>query len=205
MADESPIDETTDENTGGSRGFVVNDHRFWTLDQGELDAAAETARAPSYILQLEEQLQQKETQLKDYIAAYKQEVVEGLQKTKERLERDAATRIDRLRGQMAEPMMDVLDALERSIAAAETRSTFEGLLQGVRQVQLLMVQKLQMLGLERIETVGSPFDPSCHEAVTVAAVTDPGQDNIVLRELRPGFTLGGRLVRAAQVQVGKLG
>lgn len=185
--------------------FTVNDRRFWTMDEQELESEGARPSQPSFVEQLKQQVEDKDRQLREYIAAYKSEVVEGLEKTKERLERDAATRIERIRGQMAGPMIEVLEALERSIVAAGAGATVEAVLQGVQMVHLLMVQKLQELGLQRVATVGQPFDPSLHEAVAVIPVSEPAQDNTIVAELRPGFTLGERLVRAAQVQVGKLG
>lgn len=185
--------------------FTVNDRRFWTMEEQDLESEGTRPSQPSFVEQLERQLQDKDQQLREYIAAYKKEVVEGLEKTKERLERDASARIEQIRGQMAGPMIEVLEALERSILAAESGATAEAVLQGVRMVHLLMVQKLQELGLQRVATVGQPFDPSCHEAVAVIPVSEPARDNTIVAELRPGFTLGERLVRAAQVQVGKLG
>ena len=185
--------------------FTVNDRRFWTMDEQELETEGARPSQPSFVEQLERQVEDKDRQLREYIAAYKKEVVEGLEKTKERLERDASARIEQIRGQMAGPMIEVLEALERSIVAAESGAAAEAVLQGVRMVHLLMVQKLQELGLQRVATVGQPFDPNLHEAVAVIPVSEPAQDNTVVAELRPGFTLGERLVRAAQVQVGKLG
>jgi molecular chaperone GrpE len=188
-----------------AKGFTVNDHRFWKLNEEQLAAEDQRPRAPTFIEQLQQQVEQKDKQLRDYIAAYKKEVVEGLEKTKQRLERDSAARLEQLRGQMAVPMLEVLDALERSITAAEASpSQTASLLEGVKRVQQLMVHKLQELGLARILAVGERFDPSRHEAVAVTVAADPAHDNTVVAELRTGFSLGERVLRAAQVQVAKL-
>ena len=184
-------------------GFKVSDRRFWNLAPEELEAEEDRPKLPSYVEQLRRDLEEKDRQLREYIAAYKREVVEGLEKTKQRLERDAAQRAETLRGQLAGPMLDVLDALERSLAVPPTADPAT-VLQGVRMVHLLMIQKLGELGLQRIATVGEPFDPTRHEAASVQGVTDPAQDRRVLLELKPGFTLGERVVRPALVQVGKL-
>jgi len=199
--------EAQEEESGDEQrpAFTVNDRRFWNLEQEEIESELARAQAPSFVEQLQQQLTEKDRQLREYIAAYKQEVGEGLQKTKDRLERDAVMQLEQLRGQVAEPMMEVLDALERSLAAAGTGGSLESLLQGIQMVQLLMMQKLQALGLERVTTVGHPFDPSLHEAMAVVQVSDPAQGNVILAEFKPGFTLGKRLIRPAQVQVGKLG
>jgi len=184
---------------------TVKDRRFWSQDDDEREAEqSERPKLPSFVEHIKQQLEQKDKQLKDYIAAYKSEVVEGLEKTKQRLERDAEVQQERQRGRLAEPMMEVLEALERSLAAAESGADAEALHQGVKMVHLLMMQKLQSMGLTRLEVVGQPFDPSLHEAVAVVPVTDAAQDNVVQNEFRAGFTLGDQLVRAALVQVGKL-
>lgn len=185
-------------------GFTVTDRRFWALDKEELQADTGRPRLPTYIEQLQSQLDEKDRQLREYIAAYKREVVEGLEKTKQRLERDAAQHRERERGELARPMMEVLDALERSLAAAEGTSDVKAIVQGLRMVHLLMVQKLQEMGLARIETSGRPFDPALHEAAAVVPVSDPELDGVVTAELRPGFQLGQRVVRPALVQVGRL-
>jgi len=184
--------------------FKVTDRRFQNVDQEQLEAEGGRPRLPSYVEQLRQQVEEKDRQLREYIAAYKREVVEGLEKTKQRLERDAAQRLEQLRGELAMPMMEVMDALERSLAAAAGASDCAAVVEGVRMVHLLMVQKLQELGLKRIEVVGRPFDPTLHEAAAIAPVTDPAQDRMVLAEFKPGFMLGDRLVRPALVQVGKL-
>lgn len=196
------------EERGGAgdqgRGFVVNDRRFWNLSDEELEREEERPRLPSFVEKLQQELEQRDTQLREYIKAYKKEVGEGLERTKGRLQREAAAELERTRGAMTEPMLDVLDAMERSLLAAGSASVNpESLLEGMRMVHQLMVSKLQSMGLQRIETVGQPFDPRMHEALAVAAVKDPAQHNVVLHELKPGFTMGERVVRPAQVQVGK--
>lgn len=184
--------------------FTVNDRRFWTLSEGDLQAEVERPKQPTFIEQLQQQVDDKDKQLREYIAAYKKEVVEGLEKTKERLERDASQRMEQMRGQVISPMLEVLDALERSIAAAETSQDYSSLVQGIKMIQNLMIQKFQELGLSRVATVGQHFDPKLHDAVAVQPVSDPAQDNMVVAEFRPGFLMGERIIRPAYVQVGKL-
>jgi len=183
---------------------VVNDRRFWNLSDEELEQEEDQPKQPSYVEQLEAQLEEKDQQLREYIKAYKSEVGDGLEKTKARLERDAEQHVGRMRGEMALPMLDVLEALERSVGAAQSTGNPEALMQGVQMTYQLMVQNLQEMGLSRIPCLGEPFNPQIHEAVAVAQVSDPAEDNLVVQEFRPGFALGDKVIRAAQVQVGKL-
>lgn len=54
-------------------------------------------------------------------------------------------------------------------------------------------------GVERIETVGRDFDPNLMECVDIV----PGEENKVVEEITPGFTLFGQVLHPARVRVGK--
>jgi molecular chaperone GrpE len=58
------------------------------------------------------------------------------------------------------------------------------------------------LGIERVATVGKPFDPAEHEAVQHVQSADmpPGA---VVQELQPGYRWQGKLMRPALVVVAK--
>ncbi|MBK8482031.1 MAG: nucleotide exchange factor GrpE [Proteobacteria bacterium] len=185
-------------------GFKVFDRRCSAqASSDDLARGTEPVQYPSYVEQLRQQLNEKDTQLREYIAAYKKEVVENLEQTKQRLARDAEQQTKALRAQIAEPMVEVLDALERSLAASQTHSDVKTIYDGVELVRSMLVQRLGLLGLERINTVDQPFDPRVHEAVAVIPVREQTRHNCVEAELSAGFTLDGRVVRAAKVQVGK--
>jgi len=52
--------------------------------------------------------------------------------------------------------------------------------------------------------LGKPFDPELHQAMI--EVEDPGKPaGTVVQELMPGYTIHGRLLRAAMVAVSKGG
>jgi molecular chaperone GrpE len=56
------------------------------------------------------------------------------------------------------------------------------------------------LGLEPVGTVGEPFDPTRHEAVYHEQ--DPAADGqVIALVIRPGYRLGARLLRPAEVVV----
>lgn len=58
---------------------------------------------------------------------------------------------------------------------------------------------LKSEGVTRIKTVGEEFDPAVMEAITTAE----GEEGKVVAEIRAGFMLNDKLLRAAQVTVGK--
>lgn len=78
---------------------------------------------------------------------------------------------------------------------AEKYVTDEGIKITIKHLQ----DALYDVGVEKIKTESEVFDPEKMEVVS----TDEGEENRVLEELRPGYTLNGKLIRPAQVKVGK--
>lgn len=69
-------------------------------------------------------------------------------------------------------------------------------------VKLTIARILQVLkenGIEKVETNGTKYNANTMEAVEIV---DGEKDNVI-EELRPGFIINGRLIRPAQVKVGR--
>jgi molecular chaperone GrpE len=100
-------------------------------------------------------------------------------------------------------MLEVMDDLDRAVAAAEKAGEGGGTLAaGVRAVQGKFLSELRKQGVEPVESVGKPFDPSVQLAVATEA-TDRVEDGTVLEEFSRGYRLGGRTLRPAMVKVSK--
>jgi molecular chaperone GrpE len=71
------------------------------------------------------------------------------------------------------------------------------LLEAMRVLEKEFLRVLAKAGVAPIETAGKPFDPAFHEAVAV----EPG--GTVLEEIRRGWMIGDRVLRAASVRIVK--
>jgi molecular chaperone GrpE len=76
--------------------------------------------------------------------------------------------------------------------------------EGVRLTLGTLEKRIAEMGATRLEVLGLPFDPRTGEAIDLAVVADESQDGIVTEELRPGWRIGDRVLRAARVRVGRL-
>jgi len=99
--------------------------------------------------------------------------------------------------------LPVLDNLDRALAVPEEGSAKDVLI-GVRMVRRQFLSILENSEVTAIPTEGCPFDPVLHEAVETEFVEAPEQDGLVLRELLCGFRTTERVLRPAQVRVGRL-
>jgi len=62
-------------------------------------------------------------------------------------------------------------------------------------------KELQDAGVERIDPVGTPFDPALHEAVSTTPAPERSKEQMVSATFQPGYLFKGTMVRPARVQV----
>jgi molecular chaperone GrpE len=102
--------------------------------------------------------------------------------------------------QLVKELLPVVDNLERAIKAAKDSSGSHALVQGVELTLKQLTGTLSKFGVQTIDSVGQPFDPNTHQAVTqIASDTVPAQH--VAEEYQRGYRLHDRTIRAAMVAV----
>lgn len=120
---------------------------------------------------------------------------------KKRAERERSETIQFASAELMRELLNVLDSFELAFrnAAAEKAETAE-MLRGLDLVYKQFLDTLARFGLKPIEAKGQPFNPNFHQAVSTVA-TDEVPENTVVEEMRRGYTLNGKLLRAAMVSV----
>jgi molecular chaperone GrpE len=98
-------------------------------------------------------------------------------------------------------LLDVLDDINRLAASDPATTTYESFRAAFDLMQKKLAKELETAGLERIDPVGNPFDPTQHEAVAAVAPEQPEQDHIVKATFQAGYRFKGTVVRPARVQV----
>jgi len=96
-------------------------------------------------------------------------------------------------------LLPVIDNLERSLKHVPKELAKSDYVKGVKSVVNQFEKTLKTLGVERIATIGQPFDPRFHEAV--AMEDGSGTTEIVSDELQAGYKLGDEVIRHAMVRV----
>jgi len=185
----------------------VVDRRWWANKESQENAAAaaSTSLKPTYVEELEQRLQEKDRQLQDAVSRYRQASSE-FDESRLRLRREISKEIERGRREILAELLDVVDNLDRAIAAAQRSANTDGmeaLVQGVDLVRRQFLAKLEGFGVTRIESEGQAFDPSLHEAVSTVPATDPDQDGVVVGVIRQGYRIGQDVLRPAAVAVAK--
>ena len=93
--------------------------------------------------------------------------------------------------------LPVIDNLEK---ASLVKTEDESYKQGVELVLKQFMDVLTKFNVEEIKTVGEPFDPEVHEAVSSVQDETLGE-KIVKEEFRKGYKIGSKVIRHAMVVV----
>ncbi|MBI2019814.1 nucleotide exchange factor GrpE [Candidatus Daviesbacteria bacterium] len=150
---------------------------------------------------LEERVSELENQLKRAVADY-----HNLEK---RVSEGRSELTSFVGGELIKRLLPVLDHLEQSLSgvseqekqsgpALSERSESNGWVKGVELAVKEFKSVLESEGLGEIVADGQ-FDPNLHEAVD----TREGEDNKILEVVRKGYTLNNKVIRPAQVVVGR--
>jgi molecular chaperone GrpE len=99
-------------------------------------------------------------------------------------------------------LLPVLDSLEKAEEAALVADNAAGMAEGISLSLKLFVGILEKAGVAIVHPIGEPFDPQLHEAMAMVPNPD-AEPNSVMDVMQRGYTLNGRLVRAAKVIVVK--
>ena len=175
-----------------------------------VDAVDELAEQGAEIGRLQDENEQLKAQLKDLQDQRLRDRAD-YDNSRRRLTQQQALNETRARDAVVLPFLSVYDDLRRSLDAARRQEKQDGegaspafgaLAEGVELVYKKFGDTLAKLGVERIESVGQPFSEDLHEAMMQQpapdADTEPGT---VLAEIQPGYRVGDRVLRHAQVIV----
>jgi molecular chaperone GrpE len=95
-------------------------------------------------------------------------------------------------------LLPIIDNFERALMHVPKELEGNDYVKGVEAVVKQFGKTLADIGVERIKTVGEPFDPHMHEAVSAEEGEGP---EVVSEELQAGYKIGDDVIRHAMVRV----
>jgi len=118
-------------------------------------------------------------------------------------------RVDRERFEMVQAgvdkllrdMLDVIDELELAVTVAKNTDDKEVVVNGVQMVLKKLHILLDKEGLTSIDAIGEDYNPVFHEVIQQVPVDDT-LDGKIVEEVRKGYILRGKVIRASMVKVG---
>ncbi|CAN5568514.1 hypothetical protein BH10PLA1_BH10PLA1_09830 [soil metagenome] len=125
------------------------------------------------------------------------------QNTRRRLETETDQRMQYANSSLIRSLLPVIDNWERALNVDASKVDSAAVLKGLQLVHDQMMTVLKQQQVEVIApAVGTPFDPSKHEAL-MQQPNDEYTEPTVTQLFQNGYALPGRTLRPAQVAVSK--
>lgn len=171
--------------------------------EGEVIDASETATTAATTPDAEviqQQMAQLETQMNEYKDQW-QRAVADFKNYKRRAETERADMIRSASASLVLKLLPIIDDFDRAIESVPAVIAGDPWWAGTQLIAQKFRTILDSEGVTQIEAVGQDFDPNLHEAVMYEEAE--GQDGKVTAELRKGYKMHDRVLRASMVKVGK--
>ncbi len=153
------------------------------MKTGSMEEELETERQRS--AEYLEQAQRARAELVNYRRRTEEELA--------RMQKQAGERI-------ISKLLPAIDDLDRAIDSMSEDDRASSWGEGIILVQKKIWSTLESEGVSPIESLGQPFDPSLHEAISMQEGANGA--TTVVQEFQRGFMLGDRVLRPAMVVVG---
>jgi molecular chaperone GrpE len=166
---------------------------------GQSGTAQQAQNQAESAAQLQQQLQDEHNKAEEYLDLLRRSQADFInyrrRMTQEQDENRASAQISVL-----QQILPVIDDLDRALAVVPPELANNAWVQGVVLASRRIDSTLERLGVREIGKPGEQFNPRWMEAL--ASESKPGvPEGTILTVARPGFALGDRLIRPAQVIV----
>jgi molecular chaperone GrpE len=177
-----------------------------TGEQGRPDEGADVTEPESTETDSEDKLEVDLARLQEELAAAQEQMIRAqadVQNVRRRAERDVESAHKFALEKFSGELLPVIDNLERALQAAkDANESGEAIVEGVELTLKSFLAVLAKFKIEPVDPHGEPFDPELHQAMSMVESPD-AEPNTVLTVVQKGYTLNGRLLRAAMVMVAK--
>ncbi len=170
--------------------------------EAEADAVAPEGSVEADVTALHDELEQLRQKLGEAEERALRIAAEA-QNQRRRAEKDVENAHKFALEKFAGSLLAVADNLERTLESANRDDeTVKPFLEGVELTYKSFIDVLNRFEVQQVNPVGEPFNPEFHEAVSM--LDNPHvEPNSVLHVMQKGYTLNGRLLRAAMVVVAR--
>lgn len=149
------------------------------------------------IIELENSLKEAQ-QTADERTQAAQRALADLQNFKRRTEEERSRFAQMAAAHMAKAILPALQNFELAFKHSPESEDGKKWAESIQNIHQQLTKDLGNQGLTKIETVGQKLDPQIHEAL----LQGPGEENVIIEELEPGYKLGEHVIKPARVKVG---
>jgi molecular chaperone GrpE len=122
---------------------------------------------------------------------------------RKQLEKQVASKAESIKAELLLKFLNIRDDYLRALSVArQSKSEHTVVIEGLEGILKNIDSLLASEGIREIEAIGTPFDPNVHDAIAYSARDDLAE-NTVTAEIRKGYMLNDRVLRATLVEISK--
>ncbi len=150
-------------------------------------------------LTIEEQLAAAEAKSAENLEGWQRARAE-LSNARKRFDQQKALARTNALVEIAEKLLPVIDDFDLAFASVPEEISETEWYGGVELIPRKFGTILEKINIQRVESVGQPFDPNVHNAIMREA-SEEHETDTVIKEFQAGYKIGDRIIRPAVVVV----
>jgi len=121
---------------------------------------------------------------------------------RKQMEKQIASKIESSRAELLMKFLNIRDDYSRALEIAKQSKSETVVIEGLEAILKNLDSVLKSEGVIEIETIGTPFDPNIHDAISFS-YHDNVPENAVTDEIRKGYMLNNKVLRPSLVEISK--
>ena len=121
---------------------------------------------------------------------------------RKQMEKQMASKVESSRAEVLLKFLSIRDDYLSALEMAKQSKSEPVVLEGLEAILKNLDSLLRSEGVMEIETLGTPFDPNIHDALSFS-YRDDVPENTVTGEIRKGYMLNNKVLRPSLVEISK--
>jgi molecular chaperone GrpE len=121
---------------------------------------------------------------------------------RKQMEKQTTSKTESSKAELLLKFLNVRDDYLRALEIAKQSKSEAVVIEGLEAILKNLDSLLKSEGVLEIETVGTPFDPNVHDAISFS-YADAVDENTVTNEIRKGYMLNNKVLRPSLVEISK--
>jgi molecular chaperone GrpE len=121
---------------------------------------------------------------------------------RKQMEKQVASKVESSKAEVLLKFLSIRDDYVRALETAKQSKSEAVVLEGLEAILKNLDSLLRSEGVMEIETIGTPFDPNIHDALSFS-YRDDVPENMVTSEIRKGYMLNNKVLRPSLVEISK--
>ena len=121
---------------------------------------------------------------------------------RKQIEKQVASKIESGRAELLVKFLNIRDDYLQALKMAKQSNSDAVVVEGLEGILKNIDYLLKSEGIMEIETIGTPFDPNVHDAISFS-YSDNVPNNTVTSEIRKGYMLNNKVLRPSLVEISK--